>query len=146
MIILTQFLTLFTSQSLSFLLFLSTHLLGFTLIPVISPTFLTMCIALAQQDSAGPSIFPTTAVLDFTKGIADDTPLPLPLDPNADFEAKSCYYGLPSQPISVYYTAAPWKRSTGPDVQCVLKEARPICKHPITDRLSVEMQAEELLM
>jgi hypothetical protein len=71
--------------------------------------------------------------LDFTKDVADDTLRPLPLDSESDFEAQSDYYGLPSKPVSVYHTGAPWKRSTGLEAQRMPKEARPICKHPIAD-------------
>ncbi|KIK80949.1 hypothetical protein PAXRUDRAFT_763789 [Paxillus rubicundulus Ve08.2h10] len=46
---------------------------------------------------------------------------------------QSDYYGLPSKPVSVYHTGASWKRPTSPEVQCVLKEARSICKHLIAD-------------
>ena len=103
----------------------SHHLLVFT-VPVISEAFLTMSIV-ARQDSIASPIFPTT------KDVADDTPPPSSQDSDADFEAKSYYYGLPSNPISVYHTGAPWKRPTGPEAQRVPKEARPICNHLITD-------------
>ena len=61
---------------------------------------------------------PTTAVdLDRTKGLPD-------LD-------SDCYYGLPSNPISIYHTGKPWPKPTGPESQRVPKEARPISIHPI---------------
>ncbi|KAF8954752.1 hypothetical protein BDZ97DRAFT_1908028 [Flammula alnicola] len=65
--------------------------------------------------------------------VADETPPASPQDSDADFEAKSYYYGLPSKPISIYHTGAAWKRPTGPEAQRVPKEARPICVHPIAD-------------
>ena len=93
---------------------------SFLLSPVISTKFLTTCIVLAQQNSTGS---PVTAVLsvDFTKDIANDTLRPSPLDSDSNFEAQSDYYGLPSKPVSVYHTGAPWKRPTGPEAQRVPK-------------------------
>ncbi|KAH8989858.1 hypothetical protein EDB86DRAFT_2773052, partial [Lactarius hatsudake] len=46
--------------------------------------------------------------------------------------AHADYYGLPSNPVSVYHTGDLCKR-TGPDMQRVPKELRPICEHPIAD-------------
>ena len=82
-------------------------------------TILNERIAIARQRSAGSPIPPTTAVdLDRTKG--------LPPDLDSD-----CYYGLPSNPISIYHTGKPWPKPTGPESQRVPKEARPISIHPI---------------
>ncbi|THU76375.1 hypothetical protein K435DRAFT_704951, partial [Dendrothele bispora CBS 962.96] len=47
--------------------------------------------------------------------------------------AFSDFYGLPSCPISVYRTGDEWPVPKGPQAQCVPREARPICKHPIQD-------------
>ena len=85
---------------------------------MISTDFLTACTDLAGaliQQHWTPNPHATT--------IADD----------ALFEAQAYYHGLPSNPISLYHTGAPWKRPTGPEAYHVRKEARPICKHPIAD-------------
>ena len=71
-----------------------------------------MCNILAQQDRRGSPISPITTMV--SDDVADDTPRPSPLVFDSDFEAQSDYYGLPSNPISVYHTGAPWKRPTGP--------------------------------
>lgn len=47
--------------------------------------------------------------------------------------AFSDFYGLPSNPISVYKTGDLWPVRQGPEAQRVLREARPICQHPIQD-------------
>lgn len=47
-------------------------------------------------------------------------------------EAKFYYAGLPSEPVLVYRTGAtPWKKPTGPEAYCVLKEPRPVSDHQI---------------
>ena len=91
-----------------------------------SADFLTTSIALAHQNRTGSPISPT-------KDGADVTLCPLPLISNSNFEAQSDYYGLPSKPVSVYHMGVAWQRPTGPEAQCVPKEARPICKHVIAD-------------
>ena len=65
---------------------------------MISAGFLTTCIVLAQKDSAGSPVLPTTVVgnLDFTKDVADDTLHPSLLESDPNFEARFYYYGLPS--------------------------------------------------
>ncbi|KAF8591708.1 hypothetical protein K439DRAFT_1626699 [Ramaria rubella] len=95
---------------------------------MISEDFTTMCVAVAHQAFRGS---PSTTVVD----IGDDDPSlrPLLVDSDSDYEAQSDYFGLPSNPVSVYHTGPPWKRPTGPEAQRVPKEARPICKHPIAD-------------
>jgi len=92
--------------------------------------FLTTCIVLAQQYSTGSPISPTTIT---DSDLADNIPPPSSRDSDADFEAKSYYYGLPSKPVSVYHTGAPWKKPTGPEARRVPKEARPVCEHLIAD-------------
>jgi hypothetical protein len=45
--------------------------------------------------------------------------------------AFSDFYGLPSNPVCIYRTGDEWPIPTGFESQPVLREARPICKHPI---------------
>jgi len=46
-------------------------------------------------------------------------------------EARNDYYGLPSNPISIFHTGTAWKAPTGPQAQRIPKEARPVCNHAI---------------
>ncbi|KAF8994474.1 hypothetical protein BDQ17DRAFT_1366852, partial [Cyathus striatus] len=39
---------------------------------------------------------------------------------------RDYYYGLPSCPISVFRTGAPWKKPTGPEAYCTPKVIRPV--------------------
>ncbi|KAI6118380.1 hypothetical protein F5141DRAFT_1187254 [Pisolithus sp. B1] len=57
-------------------------------------------------------------------GISRKTP---PLSAFSDF------YGLPSNPVSIYNTGDLWPVRQGPEAQRVLREARLICQHPIQD-------------
>lgn len=43
------------------------------------------------------------------------------------------FYGLPSNPVCIYRTGDEWHVPKGPQAQRLLREARPICKHPIQD-------------
>lgn len=43
------------------------------------------------------------------------------------------FYGLPSNPVSVYRTGDAWPLPKGIHPRRVLREARPICNHPIRD-------------
>ena len=89
-----------------------------------------MCIVLARKHSAGSLTSPTTVENEsgFTNDPADDTPTRVS---DAEFEAKSYYFGFPSRPVSVYRTGTPWERPIGP--YHVPKEARPVFDHPIAD-------------
>ena len=49
----------------------------------------------------------------------------------AEFEARCYYAGLPSNPILIYQTGAPWQKPTGPEAYLVRKEMRPVFNHPI---------------
>jgi len=60
-------------------------------------------------------------------------PPPSHQDSDADFESESYYFGLPSNPFSVYHTATSLKRPTGPEAYRVPKEAWPVFGHPIVD-------------
>ncbi|KAL5478231.1 hypothetical protein ACEPAI_2415 [Sanghuangporus weigelae] len=46
-------------------------------------------------------------------------------------EAHNDFWGLPSNPLSIYHTGPAWPLPTGPQAQRVPKEARPICTHAI---------------
>ena len=47
--------------------------------------------------------------------------------------AFSDFYGLPSNPVSVYKTGDPWPVRGGPEAQRMAREARPVRNHPIQD-------------
>ena len=47
--------------------------------------------------------------------------------------AFSDFHGFPSNPVCVYRTGDEWLAPRGPEAQCILREARPICNHPIQD-------------
>jgi hypothetical protein len=62
------------------------------------------------------------------KTVADiDIPSHEPLD-----EAHNDFFGLPSNPLSVYHTGPAWPLPSGPQAQRVPKEARPVCTHAIS--------------
>lgn len=86
--------------------------------------FLSECIVIATRDSAGSPLSPTAV------GDLDILP-PSPLGSDSYPEAHSDYYGIPSNPVSIYHTGDPWPKPTGAEAQRVPKEARPICIHPI---------------
>lgn len=66
---------------------------------------------------------------DIPWDVVDALPqLPLGSDP---YEARSDYYGLPSNPISIYHTGDPWPKPAPGDWPRVPKECRPISIHPI---------------
>jgi len=78
--------------------------------------FYNSCVAVAEQQSLG-------------------TPVSLTQSPlTSDYPgALSDFYGLPSNPISVYRTGDAWPVPKGPQAQRVSREARPICNHPIRE-------------
>ncbi|KAH8987390.1 hypothetical protein EDB86DRAFT_3065748 [Lactarius hatsudake] len=45
---------------------------------------------------------------------------------DSEYEANTFYYGLPSKPVLVLQTGAPWKKPTGPEAYSVPKEIRPV--------------------
>ena len=73
---------------------------------------------------------------------AGSAPSPTNLNTEKDFaaipphlrvdEVHNDYYGLPSNPISIYHTGPAWPLSAGPHVQRIPREARPVCVHAIT--------------
>ncbi len=54
-------------------------------------------------------------------------------DPSPYRSAFRDFYGLPSNPKSIYKTGDEWPRPMGHAQQRVPREARPICNHPIQD-------------
>ena len=125
---------LFTSQPFSCFLCPRNHFFLFcSLIPVNfqdKQEFINKCIIIAERNAGSlPPSTPVVADIDLTKDVAD--PLHPPTGSNLYYATHSDYYGLPSNPISIYHTGDPWPRPTGPEAQRVPKEARPICNHPI---------------
>ena len=86
---------------------------------MISPDFLSDCIAIAARRSIGSPISPITTLPHS------------PLGFNAHSGAHTDFYGLPSNPVSIYHTGDLWPRPIDPEARRVPKEARPICEHPI---------------
>jgi hypothetical protein len=83
----------------------------------------------ASQDSTGSilSSIPTAvADLDIGKDPVNTPSSHPPVD-----EAHNDFYGLPSNPLSIYHTGPAWPLPTGPDAQRIPKEARPVCDHAI---------------
>ncbi|KAF8836663.1 hypothetical protein BDN67DRAFT_992059 [Paxillus ammoniavirescens] len=48
-------------------------------------------------------------------------------------EAHNDFFGLPSNPLSIYHTGPAWPLPSGPQTQRVPKEARPVCFHAISN-------------
>ncbi|KAG5636344.1 hypothetical protein H0H81_008367 [Sphagnurus paluster] len=44
------------------------------------------------------------------------------------------FFGLPSNPRCIFKTGNPWRVRTGPQAWRILREARPVCDHPIRPR------------
>ncbi|ETW78096.1 hypothetical protein HETIRDRAFT_454139 [Heterobasidion irregulare TC 32-1] len=92
--------------------------------------FINKCIIIAERNAGSlPPSTPVVADIDLTKDVAN--PLHPPTGSNLYHATHSDYYGLPSNPISIYHIRDPWPRPTGPEAQRVPREARPICNHPI---------------
>ncbi|KAG9080556.1 hypothetical protein FRC06_006441 [Ceratobasidium sp. 370] len=78
-----------------------------------------------EGDCAGSALSSTTTVtkLDIRKDpIHSHSPLE---------EAHNDFWGLPSNPLSIYHTGLAWPLPTGPQAQHIPKEARPVCTHAI---------------
>ncbi|KAG8983867.1 hypothetical protein FRB90_005683 [Tulasnella sp. 427] len=73
--------------------------------------------------NAGSSISLTTAAVEGLE-IRETVTARAPLD-----EAHNDFYGLPSNPLSIYHTSPSWPL---PEAQRVPKEARPVCTHAIS--------------
>jgi hypothetical protein len=90
--------------------------------------FFSDCKAIAERNGAGSTLSSTTtavAELDIGKhlvAIHSHSPLD---------EAHNDFWGLPSNPLSIYHSGLPWPLPTGPQAQRVPKEARPVCTHAI---------------
>ena len=86
---------------------------------MISPDFLRDCIEITVRRSVGSPIYPTTPLPD------------PPLGAHTHPGAHSDFYGIPSNPISIYHTGDLCPKLIDPDAWRVSKETWPICKHPI---------------
>ena len=84
---------------------------------MISPDFLRDCIEIAVRRSVGSPIYPTTPLPD------------PPLGAHTHSGAHSDFYGLPSNPISIYHTGDLCPKLIDPDAWRVSKETWPICNH-----------------
>ncbi|KZP22711.1 hypothetical protein FIBSPDRAFT_471046 [Athelia psychrophila] len=105
--------------------------------------FFATCIDIAaQQVGSQSSVAPTPTLvspastcskLDLDEG-AQDIPAPQPRLSDPYPGAFTDFYGLPSNPRCVFKTGDAWPVRTGPEAQRILREARPVCDHPIQDR------------
>jgi hypothetical protein len=92
---------------------------------------LTDSIPVEKQGSGGSTLYATTTTavgdldIDIGKGLVGaHSHLPLG-------EAHNDFWGLPSNPVSIYHTGPAWPLPTGPQAQRIPKEARPVCDHAI---------------
>ena len=87
--------------------------------------FLSSCVTIAAQQEESPvsGTFVVSPTIDAADALASDS------YPGA----FSDFYGLPTNPVSVYKTGDAWPVRKGPEAQRVPREARPICNHPIRD-------------
>jgi len=102
--------------------------------------FFFSCVTIAAQQEGSPVsrtvtfvVSPTTPAfggLDLTETTKDVAEALA-----SDFYpgAFSDFYGLPTNPVSVYKTGDAWPVRKGPEAQRVPREARPVCNHPILD-------------
>jgi hypothetical protein len=88
-----------------------------------------LTLLLSRPPSAPCPITTMAEKLYSTKDLVDNPPL----DTKTYSEVHCDFYGLPSYPLSIYHTGDNWPMPTGPEAYRVLKEARPICSHPIAD-------------
>ena len=105
--------------------------------------FFVSCLAVAAQEANNQSpVSPTTTLvsptsafskLDLNESVQDiATPRPRLSDPYPG--AFTDFYGLPSNPCCIFKTGKAWPVPTGPEAQRILREARPVCDHPIQNR------------
>jgi hypothetical protein len=80
--------------------------------------FFDDCVSVATQQGKSPVVI--------TSGVSSS-------DVDSYPGAFSDFYGLPTNPVSVYKTGNDWPVRRGPEAQRVPKEARPVCNHPIQD-------------
>lgn len=97
-----------------------------------SQYFIDLCLDIATQKAQRGSLISPTPTLGASPIFeTEDVPEDIPEYPGA----FSDFRGLPSNPVCVYRTGHEWPQvvSTGPCdwSQSVLREARPICNHPI---------------
>ncbi|KZT05709.1 uncharacterized protein LAESUDRAFT_726637 [Laetiporus sulphureus 93-53] len=98
--------------------------------------FFVCCIAIAAQQAGSQS--PVSPVSTFsTHGLDEDVQdIVAPESRLSDSypAAFTDFYGLPSNPPCVFKTGDAWPVRMGPEAQRILREARPVCEHPIQDR------------
>jgi hypothetical protein len=92
--------------------------------------FIDQCVEIAAlQVNNGSLTSPTPTPVASPTFDTKDVPKNIPQYPGA----FSDFHGLPSNPVCVYRTGDEWPIPTGFEEQPVLREARPICKHPIQE-------------
>ncbi|KAL6301674.1 hypothetical protein BKA93DRAFT_448449 [Sparassis latifolia] len=108
-----------------------------------SNPFFVSCIDVAALEAGSqPPVSPTTTLvsptsafsrLDLDESVQDIATLqPRLSDPYPG--AFTDFYGLPSNPRCVFKTGKAWRVRTGPEAQRILREARPVCDHPMQNR------------
>ena len=94
-----------------------------------SEEFLDYCIAGARRQIIGSPDTPTEVDLQDLESFPPHSSLGSePCSNPPDYEY---HYGLPTNPVSIYYTGDPWPKPTGREAYLVPKEAIPIFTHPI---------------
>ena len=87
--------------------------------------FFSSCVTVAAQQEGSP--VSTFVVSPTTRDVAES------LTSDSYPGAFSDFYGLPTNPVSVYKTGDAWPVREGPEAYRVPREARPVCNHPIQD-------------
>ena len=143
--------TPFLFTSTSFGVFLSPYISTYPVFSVASNTpldlnhdFFVNCVAIAAKQVGNQSPLSTTTTLGsptpsaFSKLDLDedvqDTAAPQSRLSDSYPAAFTDFYGLPSNPPCIFKTGDAWPVRTGPQAQRILREARPVCDHPMQDR------------
>ena len=106
--------------------------------------FFVNCVAIAAKQVGSQSPLSTTTTLGsptpstFSNLVLDedvqDTAAPQSRLSDSYPAAFTDFYGLPSNPPCIFKTGDAWTVRTGPQAQRILREARPVCDHPMQDR------------
>ena len=105
-----------------------------------SPFIASDCVDVALRETNQSSAFPILAVASpnasgpsdpDSKEIQDVTPVPQPLLPDFYPGTYTDFCGLPSNPPCVFKTCGAWPERRDLEAQRILREARPVCDHPI---------------
>ena len=97
-----------------------------------SEEFLKACVEMSMlyhSSSVKTSI--RTKVFDLKERSAGYSPPTSPEDSDSQLEAKLFYYGLPSNPVLVFRTGAPWRRPAGIEAYLVPKVLTPVFDNEI---------------